>query len=185
MSLGFPLAILWSRQGIGIYPDSAEGSITLSIPRYQVSASQKLLHPPADKQKCGLENNNKRLVDRIKVVSAEVRGFEFYYHSWINHRFSAWMLLFTRSGTIWKLLLKAQRGSFIFNHAHKVGEFSPKNMEELKSTEKQKRGKERSCHLHTLWWWCAHCCWWRTGRCSCSLGDKSPWNQTRCVKKIS
>lgn len=185
MSLGFPLSILWSRQGIGIYPDSAEGSITLSIPRYQVSASQKLLHPPADKQKCGLENNNKRLVDRIKVFSAEVRGFEFYYHSWINHRFSAWMLLFTRSGTIWKLLLKAQRVSFIFNHPPKVGEFSKTNTEELKSTEKQKRGKEWSCHLHTLWWWCAHCCWWRTGRCSCSLGDKSPWNQTRCVKKIS
>lgn len=140
MSLGFPLAILWSRQGIGIYPDSAEGSITLSIPRYQVSASQKLLHPPADKQKCGLENNNKRLVDRIKVVSAEVQGFEFYYHSWINHRFSAWMLLFTWSGTIWKLLLKAQRGSFIFNHAHKVGEFSKKKYGRVK---KHRETKER------------------------------------------
>lgn len=89
MSLGFPLFILWLRQGVGIYPDSAEGSITLSIPRNQVSASQKLLHPPADKQECGLENNNKKLVDKIKMVTAEVRGFEFYYHSRINHRFSA------------------------------------------------------------------------------------------------
>lgn len=34
------------------------------------------------------------------------------------------------------------------------------------------------CHLHTLWWWCARCCWWRTDRRSCSLGDKSPWNKT-------
>lgn len=51
---------------------SAEGSIPLSIPRNQVSASPKLLHPAADKQKCGLENNNKKLVDRIKMVTAAV-----------------------------------------------------------------------------------------------------------------
>ena len=36
-----------------------------------------------------------------------------------------------------------------------------------------------SSHLHTLWWWRARCCWWRTDRRSCSLGDKSPWNKTR------
>lgn len=35
-----------------------------------------------------------------------------------------------------------------------------------------------SFHLHTLWWWCERCCWWRTDRRSCSLGDKSPWNNT-------
>lgn len=80
MSLGFSLSILWLRQGIGIYLDSAEGSVTLSIPRDQVPASQKLFHPPADKQKCGLENNNKKLVDIVKMVTAEVWGFEFYYH---------------------------------------------------------------------------------------------------------
>lgn len=74
----FPLPILWLRQGIGIYLDSAEGSIKLSNPRNQTSASQKLFHPPADKQKCGLENNNKKLVDRMKMVTAEVWGLDFF-----------------------------------------------------------------------------------------------------------
>lgn len=29
-------------------------------------------------QRCGLENNNKDLVDRIKTVTAEVEGFKLY-----------------------------------------------------------------------------------------------------------
>lgn len=41
----------------------------------------------------------------------------------------------------------------------------------------EKRGSGSSLDLHTPWWWCERCCWWRTDRHSCSLGDKSPWEQ--------
>lgn len=75
----FPLSILWLRQGIGIYPDSAEGSVTFSNPRNQMSASQKFFRPPADKQICGLENNNKKLDDRMRMLTAEVWRFEFFF----------------------------------------------------------------------------------------------------------
>lgn len=74
MWIGFPLSILWSRHGRGIYLDSAEGSVTLSKSPEPTSASKNSLS--LHQQRCGLENNNKDLVDRIKTVTAEVKGFK-------------------------------------------------------------------------------------------------------------
>lgn len=122
-------------------------------------------------QKCGLENNNKDLVDRVKIVTAEMRGFKLYYLSWFNHK---------RQPALFPNHLEAATQSLedlfcLTQNSDLQPPPKKNNVEELKSKEETNRWKERS-HLHTLLWWCAHCCWWRTGRCSCSLGDKLPWN---------
>lgn len=107
MWIGFPLSILWSRHGSGIYLDSAEGSVTLSKSPEPTSASKNSLC--LHQQRCGLENNNKALVDRIKTVTAEVKGFKLYL-SWLNHKLQP-VSFFTPSGSCFSRF----RGSLLSN----------------------------------------------------------------------
>lgn len=71
------------KSGRSIYLDSAVGVRTQQIPGTKCLLLRILF---IRHQKCGWKNNNKDLVDRVKIVTAEVKGFKLYYLSWFNHK---------------------------------------------------------------------------------------------------